>query len=553
MRRAAGCPSWGESVVISRKVPWEPPRLLLVGIAGGNQFRMGNIMMFHASISRLCARLIGPARVALLTGVVMVAATSAQAQRGPAAPQMREPGATQMQREPASPQAQQHGPAQPRQVRASAEFHAALQPHGRWQQHSRWGEVWIPGNRNRDWRPYTVGRWVYNQDWGWYWAEAQEEAAWGWITYHYGRWTFDREMGWMWIAGDEWGPGFVEWRHGKQYVGWAPMPPDEIIVEYREQPEFWIFVRERDFVVAPRLVAVILPVREYPVFFSETIVVNETVLVGGNFAVNPGIPPTVIAAAIGRPVPTFNVRPMVLAGTAAIAGAMQVRAQDIRSGSFRGQTTVQQAQSTIGPSPGAPQLRALGAGEKGRLGDNPPRAAAAGAAPTTGLAPTQQQPPPQQGQQRQPPAQPRQQQGQQAQPPAQTQGRGAEEQRQQQQRQPQAPQRAQPQQRPGTEGRGGVQPQRQPQTERRGGGATEQARPQRPEPPRATRPEPSAPRATEGRGAGAGAGAGAERQAAPPRQEHSQPGGTVGRGGGGPSQAAPQRGPAGGGGPGKRE
>ena len=54
-------------------------------------------------------------------------------------------------------------------------------------------------------------------------------------------------------------------------------PPDEIIVEYREQPDFWIFVRERDFIVAPRLVAVILPVRDYPVFFNETIVVIETV------------------------------------------------------------------------------------------------------------------------------------------------------------------------------------------------------------------------------------------------------------------------------------
>jgi uncharacterized protein DUF6600 len=157
-------------VVISRKVPWEPPRLLPVWIAGANYSRMGNVMTFHASTSRACARFISPALGALLIGAAIIVATSAQAQREPAAPQM--------QRGPAASQAQQQRrPAQPRQVRASAEFHTALQPHGRWQQHSRWGEVWIPGNRSRDWRPYTVGRWVYNQDWGWYWAEAQEEAA----------------------------------------------------------------------------------------------------------------------------------------------------------------------------------------------------------------------------------------------------------------------------------------------------------------------------------------------------------------------------------------
>ena len=35
-------------------------------------------------------------------------------------------------------------------------------------------------------------------------------------------------------------------------------------------------------------------------------------------AVNPGIPPAIVAAAVGRPLRTFEVRPRILAGTAQI-------------------------------------------------------------------------------------------------------------------------------------------------------------------------------------------------------------------------------------------
>jgi hypothetical protein len=76
------------------------------------------------------------------------------------------------------------------QVSLSVQFRSALEPHGRWERHARWGEVWIPANRPRDWRPYTLGRWVYTDDWGWYWIEDQSEAAWGLVTYHYGRWVY---------------------------------------------------------------------------------------------------------------------------------------------------------------------------------------------------------------------------------------------------------------------------------------------------------------------------------------------------------------------------
>ena len=477
-----------------------------------------NSMIFRGSTARICARVVGAMLVTVFFTAAPITSAPAQAQREPAFPQMqKQPASPQMQREPVSPRVQQRGAGHAQgQVSVSTEARIALEPHGRWQQHSRWGQVWIPANRGRDWRPYTVGRWVYTDDWGWYWVEDEEEASWGSVTYHYGRWISEPDIGWAWIPGEEWGPGFVQWRHGAERVGWAPLPPDEIVVEFRERPAVWIFVGVRDFVAAPRLARVILPSRDYPIFLRETIVVNQTVLLRdrGRFAVNPGIPPTVIAAAIGRPLRAFEVRPRVLAGTAQIPGAIEVRAQDIRSGSVRGQVTVRQTQNAIQPTGSVPQLKPLGAGEQGRLGDNPPRAARRDApAPTTGQAPatreqqqqpTQpqqtQQPQQQEGQQQPSPQQQRQQEGKGKQEPAQTQGRGAqpEQQRQQQQRQQEGKGKQEPAQ---TQGRGAQPEQQRPQQQRQqeGKGKQEPAQTQG----RAAQPEQQRPqqqRQQEGKG-----------------------------------------------------
>ena len=189
------------------------------------------------------------------------------------------------------------------QASISVQFRTALQDHGRWQRHSRWGDVWIPSNRPRDWRPYTNGHWVYTDDWGWYWIEDDAEASWGLVTNHYGRWVYDDELEWCWVAGEEWGPAWVQWRRSNDVVGWAALPPDDVEVEYRESPRYWAFVRARDF-IAPRAANVIISEREYPTYFRETVVVNRSVIVsdrGPRFAVNPGIPAAFIAARVGRP------------------------------------------------------------------------------------------------------------------------------------------------------------------------------------------------------------------------------------------------------------
>jgi hypothetical protein len=167
---------------------------------------------------------------------------------------------------------------------------------------------------------------------------------------------------------------------------------------------------------------------------------------------------------------------------------MEVRAQDIRSGNFRNQATVRQTQNVIRPTARAPEPQPLAAGERGRLGENPPRAARQGGRePTTGQGPVggnqQQQRQQQQGQKQQPDQQQQpgmqgrsdqQQQGapgrgpqQKRQPPA-TEGRGPQQKEQKQQ--------PQQKEQPSMEGRGPQQKQQPPATEGRGGGQRKQER-----------------------------------------------------------------------------
>src|SRR6266536_1033864 len=119
--------------------------------------------------------------------------------------------------------------------RRPGDFHTALTPYGSWERHRRWGEVWVPASMPRDWRPYTRGHWAYTEEWGWYWISDEDDF--GWITYHYGRWVFDRDLGWIWIPRSEWGPAWVDWRRGGRHIGWAPLPPEEILVEVEESPQ----------------------------------------------------------------------------------------------------------------------------------------------------------------------------------------------------------------------------------------------------------------------------------------------------------------------------
>ncbi len=251
------------------------------------------------------------------------------------------------------------------------DFRAALDGYGQWIQHPRWGEVWIPNQMPPDWQPYRMGHWAYTDEWGWYW---DSEEDFGWVTYHYGRWAFDRGLGWIWIPGKEWGPAWVDWRQGDNFVGWAPLPPDEAIDEDYETPDTYMFVRAGDL-LAPRAYEVFLEPRERFGYYNRSFLVNRSVMLrgGSRIAVNPGVPPAFIARASGRPFRPVSIAPIVLAGTAGVVGAIILR-ENFRDRE-RTRVSIREGSRFIQPNDHFAPLKPLQKGERGQLGANAPLAA----------------------------------------------------------------------------------------------------------------------------------------------------------------------------------
>ncbi len=117
-----------------------------------------------------------------------------------------------------------------REAEAAAEvsvdfFYDNLASDGNWLEVADYGYVYQPNVSvsNRNWRPYSDGYWAYT-DVGWTWVSYEN---FGWATYHYGRWARLADQGWVWVPGDRpvWGPAWVSWRTGGDYIGWAPLPP----------------------------------------------------------------------------------------------------------------------------------------------------------------------------------------------------------------------------------------------------------------------------------------------------------------------------------------
>src|SRR5205085_9116215 len=113
-------------------------------------------------------------------------------------------------------------------------FYDNLGDDGSWIEAGEYGYCWQPSIAvsNASWRPYSDGYWAYT-DLGWTWVSYED---FGWATYHYGRWIRLRGRGWVWVPGREWGPAWVSWRTGGDYVGWAPLPPRRAGEYWDEQP-----------------------------------------------------------------------------------------------------------------------------------------------------------------------------------------------------------------------------------------------------------------------------------------------------------------------------
>lgn len=154
-------------------------------------------------------------------------------------------------------------------------FYEDLSPYGDWVDHPDNGYVFIPTGVSPDWRPYTVGQWIWTEEYGWYW---ESEEPFGWATFHYGRWGYDDDYGWYWVPGDEWAPAWVNWRDSEDdsVTGWAPIAPPRqgYAVGYVGNPEpaieqSWVFVPTARM-VSPRVYQYAYPVRETVVYVNRT-------------------------------------------------------------------------------------------------------------------------------------------------------------------------------------------------------------------------------------------------------------------------------------------
>jgi hypothetical protein len=200
-------------------------------------------------------------------------------------------------------------------------FYDELAPHGDWVEYQDYGWCWMPEDVPMTWRPYSHGHWIYT-DYGWTWASYE---PWGWATYHYGRWVFDPLYGWIWVPGTTWGPAWVAWRGGYDYMGWAPLPPQagwsvSVGLQFGSGYDYydaipyqaWCFVPESQFlntdlrssyIPMDRVRSVLPRTRDYTRYRSRD-----------GFAVNEGMPVSRVERNLGRNVPRLRVTDLMAPG-----------------------------------------------------------------------------------------------------------------------------------------------------------------------------------------------------------------------------------------------
>ncbi len=250
---------------------------------------------------------------------------------------------------------------------AYTQFEGALAPYGAWNEDPNYGRVWTPSAAvvGGDFVPYGGGgRWVQSE-YGWTWVSAWD---WGWAPFHYGRWIACAS-GWGWVPGRVWGPGWVAWRYGGGYAGWAPLPPRGVRVGAPSAPRSpWRFVVGTQ-IGAPR--PAFLPAHVIPSVFGRTAVVTNTRTMAAGalqVRVNAGPPVSTFGGAMPlrtiapQALPRLNIpprvgtavasRPWVRAGISASSGGwgVPVRAVPINNSGF----TPRAAPRPLAPGPARP-------------------------------------------------------------------------------------------------------------------------------------------------------------------------------------------------------
>ena len=201
---------------------------------------------------------------------------------------------------------------------------------GNWIDVEGYGYGWQPDIAVNDtnWRPYADGYWAYTDD-GWTWISYED---FGWATYHYGRWANLSDYGWVWFPGSDldWGPAWVSWRTGGDYVGWAPLPPrgpgvvyegrpigPQVDIEFDIGPEYYNFCEVR-YIGEPVLRNYIAPRVQNVTYINNTVNVTN-ITVRNNVVYNYGPNYEVLSAHSTRPIQRLNIERQSAANLSAAA------------------------------------------------------------------------------------------------------------------------------------------------------------------------------------------------------------------------------------------
>ena len=206
---------------------------------------------------------------------------------------------------------------------------------GNWIEVGDYGYGWQPDVAVNDsnWRPYADGYWAYT-NLGWTWVSYED---FGWATYHYGRWAQLADYGWVWFPGSdlEWGPAWVSWRTGGDYVGWAPLPPrgpgivyegrpigGRVDIEFDIGPEYYNFVDAR-FIGEPVLRDRIFARSQNVTYINNTVNVTN-ITVQNNVVYNYGPDYNALSSRSTRPIQRLNIerQPATDLSAAAKSGAL---------------------------------------------------------------------------------------------------------------------------------------------------------------------------------------------------------------------------------------
>jgi len=218
---------------------------------------------------------------------------------------------------------------------ASVDFFYDNLSGGNWIDVEGYGYGWQPDVAVNDtnWRPYADGYWAYTDD-GWTWISYED---FGWATYHYGRWANLADYGWTWFPGTDldWGPAWVSWRTGGDYVGWAPLPPrgagvvyegrpigPQVDIEFDIGPEYYNFCEVR-YIGEPVLRNYIAPPVQNVTYINNTVNVTN-ITVKNNVVYNYGPNYEVLSAQSARPIQRLNIerQPAANLSEAAKSGAL---------------------------------------------------------------------------------------------------------------------------------------------------------------------------------------------------------------------------------------